>query len=307
MQREASDRLMRWAARASVAVAATLVAGKAAVWWMTGSVAMLGSLTDSALDMAASLVTLFAVKTAIEPPDEEHRFGHGKAEALAGLFQAAIMSGSALFLILHAAERLGAPEAVGQPTLIIQVSGIAIVLSLLLVMFQSYVVRKTGSLAVAGDHLHYKGDLLLNLGVIGAAFAASTGFPWADAVIGIAIGFYILHGAWGIARPATDMLMDREFDGEERERIFNMVLESPGVRGLHELKTRRAGRDRFIQMHIEVDGELTVRKAHFIGNEVEATIGEAFPDAEIIIHVDPLSERSLDLTLKELPPEKGEI
>lgn len=301
--RAEADRLMTWATRASVTVAATLVTGKAMAWWLTGSVAMLGSLMDSTLDMAASLVTLFAVKTAIMPPDEKHRFGHGKAEALAGLFQAAIMSGSAFFLLLHSLERVGASEPITQPTLIIQVSGIAIVLSLLLVLFQSYVVKRTGSLAVAGDHLHYKGDLLLNLGVIVAAFAASTGYPWADAVIGAAIALYILFGAWGIARPATDMLMDREFDGDERERIFNLVLESPGVRGMHELKTRQAGRDRFIQMHIEVDGDLTLRRAHFIADEVEGVLGEAFPDTEIIIHVDPQGERSVDLTLQELSQE----
>lgn len=302
--RAEANRLMQWATRASVTVAAILVIGKAAAWWVTGSVAMLGSLTDSALDMAASLVTMWAVRTAIEPPDDQHRFGHGKAEALAGLFQAAIMGGSALFLVLHAFERLIAPEALTQPTLIVQVSGIAIVLSLVLVMFQSYVVRKTRSLAVAGDHLHYKGDLLLNLGVIVAAFAASSGYPAADALIGIAIAAYILWGAYGIARPATDMLMDREFSDPERERIFNLVLESPGVRGLHELKTRASGRDKFIQMHIEVDGNLTVRQAHVIAGEVEATLGEAFPDTEMIIHVDPPSEQSVDLTLAELPNQK---
>lgn len=303
-QREQSNRLMKLATYASVSVAGALVAGKAVVWWQTGSVAMLGSLTDSALDMAASVVTLFAVRAAIEPPDEAHRFGHGKAEALAGLFQAAIMSGSALFLLLRALERLLDPTAVTQPTLIIQVSAIAIALSLLLVSFQSYVVRKTGSLAVAGDHLHYKGDLLLNLGVIGAAYGASGGYPVADSIIGLAIGFYILWGAYGIARPATDMLMDREFAGDEREKIFNIVMESPGVLGLHDLRTRASGRDKFIQMHIEVDGELNVRKAHFIADEVEATLGELFPEAEILIHMDPLSEQSDDLTRAELPNQK---
>lgn len=303
--RQKSDSLMKLATYASVSVAGVLVMGKAVVWWLTGSVAMLGSLTDSALDMAASLVTLFAVRTAIEPADDAHRFGHGKAEALAGLFQAAIMSGSALFLLLRALERILNPVAVAQPTLIIQVSVVAIAFSLALVAFQSYVVRKTGSLAVAGDHLHYKGDMLLNLGVIGAAFAAGGGYLLADGIFGMAIGLYILWGAYGIARPATDMLMDREFPDGERERIFNTVMGSPGVMGLHDLRTRASGRDKFIQMHIEVDGKLNVRKAHFIADEVEATLGELFPEAEILIHVDPLSEQSDDLTLAELPNQES--
>lgn len=303
-QRAKANRLMQWATYASVAVAVSLVVVKSLVWWQSGSVAMLGSLTDSALDLAASVVTLMAVRTAIAPPDEEHRFGHGKAEALAGLFQAAIMSGSAMFLVLHALERLWLPHEVGQPVQMIQVSVLAIVLSMLLVSFQAYVVRKTGSLAVAGDHLHYRGDLFLNLGVIAAAYLVAQGFLVADGIIGIGIAAYILWGAYGVARPATDMLMDREFGPDEREAIFNLVMESPGVKGLHELKTRASGRDRFIQMHIEVDGNLTVRQAHFIANEVEATLGEAFPDTEIIIHVDPPSQMSVDLTLAELPNEK---
>lgn len=303
-RRTQADKLMQWATYASVTVAVSLVVVKSLVWWQSDSVAMLGSLTDSALDLAASVVTLMAVRTAITPPDEEHRFGHGKAEALAGLFQAAIMSGSAVFLVLHALERLWLPHEVAQPVLIMQVSVLAIALSLILVGFQSYVVRKTGSLAVAGDHLHYKGDLFLNVGVIVAAYLVAKGFPLADGLIGIGIAAYILWGAYGIARPATDMLMDREFSAHEREQIFNTVMESPGVQGLHDLKTRVAGRDRFIQMHIDVAGDLTVRRGHFIADEVEATLGELYPEAEILIHIDPLSEQSDDLTLAELPSHK---
>jgi ferrous-iron efflux pump FieF len=300
MQRADENRLMQWATYASVMVAVSLVALKSLVWLLSDSMAMLGSLTDSALDLAASLVTLIAVRTAITPPDEEHRFGHGKAEALAGLFQAGIMSCSAAFLALNALERLWSPQYVEQPDLIMKVSVLAIALSFLLVGFQSYVVRKTGSLAVAGDHLHYKGDLLLNLGVILAAFLAGQGLLLADGLIGAGIAVYILWGAYGIARPAINMLMDREFSSKDREAIFNLVLENPDVLGMHDLKTRMAGRDQFIQMHIDVDGELTVHQAHFIAGEVEATLSERFPRAEIMIHVDPPSEHSTSLTLAEL-------
>ncbi|NVJ96725.1 MAG: cation diffusion facilitator family transporter [Alphaproteobacteria bacterium] len=300
MQRQKAENLMRWATRASVSVAATLVVAKAVAWWLSGSVAMLGSMTDSALDLIASLVTMFAVRTALLPPDDDHRFGHGKAEALAGLFQAAIMSGSAVFLLLESIGRIWEPGLVLRSDLVMAVSGAAIVLSLALVMFQSYVVRLSGSLAIAGDHLHYKGDLLLNLSVMISAWLSLQGVAVADGIFGVLIAGYILYGAQEIARPAIDMLMDKEFSDEERERIFNIVLESPHVLGLHELKTRTSGRDRFIQMHIEVDGTMTVEAAHFVADEIEATLGEFFPESDILIHVDPPSQKSDDLTVREL-------
>lgn len=300
MTRDKADNLMRWATRASVTVAATLVIAKAIAWWLSDSVAMMGSLTDSSLDLLASLVTLFAVKTALAPPDEDHRFGHGKAEALAGLFQAAIMSGSAAFLLLESSDHIMNPHPVERSDLVMGASVIAIVLSLGLVSFQSYVIRHSASLAIAGDHLHYKGDLLLNLSVIMAAWATAAGYVYADGVFGVFIALYILYGAYEIAIPAINMLMDKELGVEDREKIFNLVMGNPDVVGLHELKTRMSGRDLFIQMHIEVDGEMTVQAAHFVADEVEATVGEAFPESDILIHVDPPSLKSDDLTAKEL-------
>jgi ferrous-iron efflux pump FieF len=300
MDRNKANKLMKWATRASVAVALTLVVTKAVAWWLSSSVAMLGSLADSTLDLLASLVTLFAVKTAILPADHDHRFGHGKAEALAGLFQAAIMSGSAVFLLLEAGQSFWAPKPVAASGVVIQVSVLAIALSLALVAFQSYVIRKTGSLAVSGDHLHYKGDLLMNLAVVIAAYASSAGWLYADSVFGLLIALYILVGAAEIARPAVDMLMDRELSDKDRENIFNLALGNSDVLGLHELKTRLSGRDMFIQMHLEVDGAKTVKEAHLISGEVEAIIGEAYPDADILIHIDPPSERSAELTYREL-------
>lgn len=300
MQREKAENLMRMATRASVAVASTLVVAKAATWWLSGSVAMLGSMADSALDLIASLVTMFAVRTALLPPDDDHRFGHGKAEALAGLFQAAIMSGSAVFIFLESLTRLWSPEPVVRSDLIMAASAMAIVLSLALVMFQSYVVRQSRSLAIAGDHLHYKGDLLLNASVIVSAWLSLQGVMAADGLFGMLIAGYILYGAYDIARPAIDMLMDKEFEDSEREKIFNIVMSGAGVRGLHELKTRRSGRDLFIQMHIEVDGNMTVQEAHIVTGELEATLGEVFPESEIFIHVDPPSAKSDDLTTREL-------
>jgi ferrous-iron efflux pump FieF len=304
MTREKAGNLMKWATRASVSVAFVLVISKAVAWWLSGSVAMLGSMADSALDMMASLVTLFAVRMALVPPDDDHRFGHGKAEALAGLFQAAIMTGSAVFLTLESVSRLWEPELPSSSDLVIAVSILAIVLSLALVAFQSYVIRHTRSLAISGDHLHYKGDLLLNSSVVASALISASGFLYADGIFGLLIAIYILVGAYGIVRPAIDMLMDREFDEVERELIFNCVLENPDVMGMHGLKTRTSGRDRFIQMHIEVPGSMTVDAAHVIADEVEATLGEHFPDTEIIIHMDPPSPQSDALTVRELMREE---
>ncbi|WP_417449737.1 cation diffusion facilitator family transporter [Kordiimonas sp.] len=300
MTKEQAGRLMKMATWAAVSVASSLVVAKAVAWWFSGSVAMLGSLADSSLDLAASLVTMFAVRLALIPPDDDHRFGHGKAEALAGLFQAAVMSGSAVYISLEAISRLWNPVAPERSDLVIGASAIAVILSLGLVAFQTYVIRHSRSIAIAGDQLHYKGDLLLNASVIVSAVASAMGFLYADGIFGVLIGGYILYGAYGLARPAIDMLMDKEFDDAERELIFNIVMNNPEVLGLHELKTRSSGRDRFIQMHIEVPGNMTVADAHLIADEVEATLGEHFGDTEIFIHMDPPSPQSDELTTLEL-------
>ncbi len=281
--------LMRLAARASLAVAGLLVLVKAVAWFLTGSVALLGSLVDSALDVAASLVNFLAIRTALEPPDAEHRFGHGKAEAIAGLIQSAVILGSAVFLLFESIARLARPAPIEHLELGIGVSIFAIVLTLGLVVFQKYVVNKTGSVAVAADRLHYTGDLLMNVAVIGALLVTNLGgIAWADGAFGVAIAAYIARAAWGIGRNSVDMLMDKEFDPGEREKIFNLALGNSEVKGLHELKTRRSGRHSFIQMHIEMDPEMSLFDAHAVADEVEATVGEAFPNAEILIHTDPL-------------------
>lgn len=294
-------RWMRLAAFASVGVGFTLAASKATVWLLTGSVTMLASLMDSVLDLLASLITLIGVRTALEPPDYDHRFGHSKAEGLAALAQAAIMTGSATFIFLEAIGRLISPVPVEMVWTGFAVSVLAIVLTLGLVGFQRRVIRRTGSLAIRADSLHYTGDLLLNLAVMaGLALAAFTPFERADGLFGAGIALYIARQAFTIARTAVDMLMDKEFSEDERERIFNITMGNPLVRGLHDLKTRSAGLRDFIQLHIEVDPDLSLREAHLAATEVEAAIGEAFPDAEIIINVDPVGFERPNLTVEEL-------
>lgn len=294
-------RWMRRAALASVAVGLTLTLAKAAAGILTGSVAILASLADSALDLFASAVTFAGVRTALKPPDREHRFGHGKAEGLAALVQGAAMAGSAVFVGLQAASRLLDPQPVTMPWAGIAVSAAAIVLTLALVAFQNFVVRRTRSLAIRADSLHYKGDLLLNLSVIAGLVASSEfGLLRADALFGIGIAVWIGIQAARVAKSAVDVLMDRELPEQARETIFNIALGNRGVRGLHDLRTRGAGVRDFIQFHIEVDARLSLREAHLIALEVEAAVGEAFPDADILIFVDPLGFERADIGHREL-------
>jgi len=285
---EATARLLRRATVASVAVAAGLVIVKLGAWLLTDSVSLLSTLIDSLLDVAASFLNLLAVRHALAPPDREHRFGHGKAEPLAGLGQATFITGSAIFLLIEAGQRLFDPQPVVRPGLGIAVMVLSIVVTFGLTRFQRYVVKRTGSVAISADSLHYVGDLLTNVAVIVAIVLTSQfGWMYADPLLAIVIAVYILRMAWGISNGALDMLMDRELPDEERRRIKQVVLEHPGVIALHDLKTRTAGPTSFIQLHIEMDGELRLKEAHRIADEVEEALRAAFPNAEVVIHQDP--------------------
>ena len=281
-------RLSRMATYASVAVALLLVSIKSAAWLTTDSVAVLSSLIDSLLDTVASLVTLFAVRKAQEPADHEHRFGHGKAEPLAALAQSAFIAGSAALLLFEAAHRFVDPAPVEKPELGIIVIAVTIVVTLGLVVFQHWVIRRTGSIAVNADSLHYKGDLLMNAAVIAALILGGWfGWRYADPAFATAIAVYILINAWAIVREALDMLMDRELPDEDRERIYAIARAHSETHRAHDLKTRRSGQTTFIQMHLEMDPAISLRRAHQISDEVETRIRDAYPDAEVIIHQDP--------------------
>lgn len=281
-------RLMRSATYASVAVASTLIVVKGFAWLQTGSVAMLGTLVDSILDALASVVNLVAVRHALTPADHEHRFGHGKAEALAGLGQAAFIAGSAVFLLFEAANRFIHPQPVVNSTLGIAVLVFSIVATLGLVGYQRFVVRHTKSLAIDADSFHYKGDLLVNLGVIAAlAVSQFMNWPYADSLFAFAIGGYIMYGAWSIFAGAYDQLMDREMPDEVRAEIRAIVMAHEQVRELHDLRTRMSGTGSFIQLHLELDGDMPLYEAHDIADDVENEIRAAFPEAEVIIHQDP--------------------
>lgn len=294
-------RLRRLASYASLSVASLLILAKLAAWLATDSVAVLGSLMDSGLDLVASSFTFLAIRTAILPPDHNHRFGHGKAEALASLGQAAVMAGSATFLVFESVRHLADPMPVLQAGLARNVSLFALVLTAALILFQRWVVRQTQSIAIRSDSAHYRGDLLLNLAVLGAMQAILWGAPlWIDGAFGLAVAGYIGWECYRAVFPALDVLMDAEFSRAEREQIFNLVMANGAVRGLHDLKTRNAGSRRFIQMHVELDGHISLREAHMVATELEATVGEQFDNTEILIHMDPVGLELPHLTPDEL-------
>ena len=281
-------RLMRRATGFAVAAAALMIAAKLGAWLATDSVSLLSALADSVMDVLASLVNLFAVRQALQPADREHRFGHGKAEPLAGLGQALFITASAIFLIVEAVGRIMEPEPIARAPVGIGVMGFAILVTAALVTYQRRVVRLTGSTAIKADSLHYASDILVDIGVILALVLAMTlGWGLADPIIALAIAGVILHAAFRVGRAAVEQLMDREFPDAERERIRRIVLEHPDVRDCHDLRTRRSGIDSFIQVHVEMDRSLTLMRAHEISDAVEARIREAFPHAEVLIHADP--------------------
>lgn len=284
----AAGRLMRLATYASVSTAAVLILVKLVAWWMTDSIAMLSSLVDSMLDIAAALVTLVAVRHALSPADSDHRFGHGKAEPLAALAQAGLITGSAFFLLIEAIHRFFQPATVENSELGIAVMVFSIILTFALTRFQAYVVRRTQSVAISADSLHYVSDILMNSAVIAALILVTYfDFPLADPLIGLAIAFWIVRSAWTIARKSYDMLMDRELPDEDREKIFEIVRGHPQALGVHDLRTRSSGPNTFIQMHLEIPGDFTLERAHAIADAVEMDVRAAFPDADVLIHQDP--------------------
>ncbi|MDA0218346.1 MAG: cation diffusion facilitator family transporter [Proteobacteria bacterium] len=282
-------RLMRLATVASVSVACLLIVAKIAAAMMTGSVSLLSSLVDSLLDAFASIINLLAVRHALQPADREHRFGHGKAEPLAGLAQAAFIAGSGVFIAIEAIHRLGSGEPIENSNIGIAVMVLSLVLTLVLVAFQNHVVRRTGSTAIGADAIHYRMDILLNLSVIAALVAAGEfGLWWFDAVVALAISAYIGWSSWKVGLRSYNLLMDHEFPDDVRERIKTIVWGHPETRGLHDLRTRSSGIQPFIQLHLVLDPHLSLVRAHEISDEVELLIMNEFPGAEVIIHQDPL-------------------
>jgi ferrous-iron efflux pump FieF len=300
------SKLTARAAAASIAMAVTLIVLKSWAAYETDSTAMLGSLADSGLDLVASHVVLIGVRIAAQPADYDHRFGHGKAEALASLVQVILITISAIFIGFRAVQRLLSGARTADAELGIGVSVLAILLTAALITYQRHVVRRTGSLAIGTDRLHYSSDLLLNGSVIVALgldqFAGLTG---ADAVFGLLIALWLLWGAWSASSQALDQLMDREWPDELRERFLAATKEYPELAGLHDLRTRTSGTHYFAQFHVWVPAQWTVRQAHDRLDAVEEALQRRFPGTEILIHVDPEGQTDRETFLPSEITEKA--
>ena len=281
------SRLLRRASLAPVVTAIVLIIAKLAAWGLTGSVSILATFIDSLLDVFASVINLIAISISLKPADEDHHFGHGKAEQLAALAQSAFIAGSTLFLILHAYDRIISQDQVVNNQVGLQVMGFSILCTLLLVIYQSYVVRQTGSVAIATDSMHYRMDLLTNLGVVLALVLSASGYSFADPVIGILIACYMVYSVSRIAWEAVQMLMDQALPPDHDQMIRDHVLKVDRVLGMHNLRTRRSGVTPIIQFDLDLKGDLPLIEAHSIGKAVEQSLLEVMPDADITIHLDP--------------------
>ena len=288
------------AALASVGMALGLLALKGFAAWHTGSVAMLGSLADTGLDLLASLVTLYGVKLAAEPADHDHRFGHGKAEALAALFQVGLITASAAGIGWRAIGALGSDAPTHDAEFGIGVSLVAIAATGVLLWYQRRIIRQTGSVAIQADNVHYQSDVLLNGSVIVALMLDQwLGWRSADPIFGIAIALWLAWGAIRASTNAIDQLMDKEWPEDQRAAFLEVAARQPGLKGIHDFRTRRAGTSDFAQFHMEVARDLTVHDAHDIVENVEAALKRTFPKVEVLIHLDPEGHVDTDNPLVE--------
>ncbi|RRQ24282.1 cation diffusion facilitator family transporter [Guyparkeria sp. SCN-R1] len=280
---------MRMVTTASVTLALTLIALKLAASITTNSVSMLASLIDSTMDLLASLVTLVAVRIALQPPDEDHRYGHGKAEPLAALAQATFIAGSGVFLLIEALQRLIRPQEIDAVEWGVAVMIFSMVATLALITFQRYVIVKTRSPAIKADASHYSMDFLVNASTIAVLILAGYGLNWIDPIFGALVGIFVLYSAWKVGREALDHLMDREvLDGTEM-RIAQIATAHPSVHAVNQIRTRLAGQTMIIQLYLYLDNHIDLNRAHQIGDEIEAKLLRTFPGADVMIHEEPLS------------------
>jgi cation diffusion facilitator family transporter len=280
--------LTRRITRLSVSTALVLSLVKLAAWWFSGSVAMLASLADSGLDVLAALAAYFAVRYAVEPPDREHRFGHGKAEAFASLVQAGLVFASAALVGREAIAHVVRPQPIAYQGWDLGVMALSIALTIALIWAQTRVLRRASSVAVTGDRMHYAADLAANLiAFVGIGASALLANPLADALGGLAVAAILVWGAISVFRASTVELMDHELDDEARQRIIDLVKADPRVRDVHQLRTRASGPYIHVQMHAELDPTMTLVEAHKVMVAAENRVLEAFPAADIIIHPDP--------------------
>lgn len=280
---------VRFASSAAIIAAFCMILVKGYAWLNTDSASVLASLTDSVFDVAASIVNFFAVRYALTPADDEHRFGHGKAESLAGLFQSAFITGSALLLIFHSLGQLAHPQHIENISLGLSAIYISIFITLILVILQTFALKKISSIAIKADSLHYKGDLFMNVGVLIALYLTQSGFASIDSWVAISIAFYLFYGAYQVGSESIQSLMDKELPGDDQQNILSIAQSVPMVKGVHGVRTRQSGGTIFIQLHLELDDDLSLLNAHDISEDVEARLENTYPNSDILIHLDPIS------------------
>lgn len=291
-QEQTQNMLMKWASFASIATAGLLIGLKFCAYLVTGSMAILSSLMDSVQDAMTSLVNLLAVKQAIEPADAAHRFGHGKAQALGSLGQSVIIALAGIFLIYESFGRFLEPQPIHSLSLGIWVSVFAIAITLVLVSFQNYVIRKTNSLSLRADRAHYTGDIMMNVGVI-ISMLFSYFFNWTclDALFGIGVGIYLLTQVWSLSKESCQMLMDTEIQPDLKHKIKEKTLSFPDVLEITQLKTRYSGNRIFVQFAVYLKDDLSLKQAHDLIDEIESEIQNEIPEAEVMIHPEPISHK----------------
>ncbi|MGI2027926.1 cation diffusion facilitator family transporter [Endozoicomonas acroporae] len=282
------NRLLKLATYASVATASLLIIAKLIAWFMTGSMSLLATLLDSTMDILASLITLFAVRIAIAPADEDHHFGHGKAEQLAVLAQSAFIGGSAIVLVLNSLDRItGEDVMLENESAGIVVMVFSIIATLILLSIQRYVIRKTNSAAIKSDSLHYQVDLLTNIAVLAALIGTSYGYHQVDNVLALLIGGYMLFSVRSLAWESIEQLMDKALPEEELQEIEKRALSVDGVLGIHDVKTRMSGSTPFIQMHLDLEPHTPLIYAHDLGVQAKRAVLDYLPEADVIVHLDP--------------------
>lgn len=286
----AEARLKSSAARLSIIAAGFLIILKAVTGYLTGSISVWASLLDSAMDIFASTINFFAVRAAARPPDDDHLYGHGKVESLAGLFQSAVITASAAFLIREALHRIFTPHPTGMEWLGVGTMLVASLVSVALVARLRSVARKTDSPALSADAVHYATDVYTNgAALIALAVVALTGWLLVDPLISLTISAFILWSAFDVARDSVNVLMDKRLPEEIDEMVATVVsrYHGEGVLGFHDLRTRRSGSHKFIDLHLDVNNELSFQGAHDLSVRVLRALEAEIPRSRVQIHCDP--------------------
>lgn len=297
---ETNNRLKRAAASASVMLSGGLCLLKIFGAFYTGSLAILSSLIDSLADVFASSISFVAIRFSTRPASQEHRYGYGRAESISALVQSAFIAGSGLFVMYDGLVRLLDPKPLEKAELGIIIMAISLATTVALIVFQKYVARKTASPAIAADSAHYTVDVLTNASIILSLIVVKLfNISWFDILTAFAISAYLIYNAYKIAAEAVAALTDRELSEEVRKQVIDIVMNSEGVKGYHDFRSRDLGGAYFFEIHLELDGSLPLDKTHELTDKAEEKIKETFPNAQVIIHQDPygLHENRLDYTI----------